>query len=260
MEKKIIDKIKKFGIQKYKKSWKPKLTDSIDDIVKSYHPHSFIIKKIDDKSDSSNNKIKNRLPKTYVKNETLVIKFFSYIQTTKKEEEKHINRVRKHVRKGNYKNIIIDLSEHRGGDMWIAILGLIDIFGNTTLCCFTDKKVNKDYKKWINIKNEDFKFGRYKTKDLKFKGKIAVIIDKATESSGEIIAGCFVGRENVKLFGSQTAGYMSINQSFIIDDHILNLTVLLFEDVNQKLYTEEYIVPDIKTKYPLKDALRWCEN
>lgn len=47
------------------------------------------------------------------------------------------------------------------------------------------------------------------------------------------------------LIGDQTGGYLSMNNFYDIDEkHILNLTIGIFSDINDKLYDSEKISPE----------------
>ena len=55
---------------------------------------------------------------------------------------------------------------------------------------------------------------------------VAILTDEATASSGEAVLLSFRGLDNVRVFGSPTAGYASANESIILDNgSILALTV-----------------------------------
>jgi C-terminal processing protease CtpA/Prc len=92
-------------------------------------------------------------------------------------------------------------------------------------------------------------------KNLKFKGKIAIIVNNVSGSQAEIIAASFQRRKNVKIFGEETSGSLSsrtrirINKEiyiFIAHDLIRNATT-------KKVYVEEKIIPDI----PIKEAQKF---
>ena len=91
--------------------------------------------------------------------------------------------------KKDLSSIIIDLSEHTGGNMWAAIRTLTNIYGETTLLKFTSSK------DWINIANNTEINGQFMTNELKFKKPIHIIVSSQTASSGEIIAASFKGRK-----------------------------------------------------------------
>ncbi len=56
----------------------------------------------------------------------------------------------------------------------------------------------------------------------------------------------FIGRSNVTLLGCKTAGYLSMNGWFKIDDkHTLNLTISRFTDITGKEYVDECIIPSM---------------
>ena len=102
------------------------------------------------------------------------------------------------------------------------------------------------------------------TNKLKFNKPIAVIVSNKTGSSGEIIAGIFIGRKNTKMFGkntNKTAGYFSSNYSGKDTEINNDLTLVLTKDfvttVDGKFHINEVIYVDKKTSTPITDAKKW---
>jgi len=92
--------------------------------------------------------------------------------------------------------------------------------------------------------------------------KVAVLLNSAVASSGEVIAVSFIGRENTKSFGSSTSGLSTANRAFYLSDNaILNLTTTYQADRNKKKYGVP-INPDVISSREtiINDALAWIRD
>ena len=79
-----------------------------------------------------------------------------------------------------------------------------------------------------------------------------------TSSAGEFSASIFIGRKNVKFFGSRSAGFLSVNETFKINNDInLVIPTKFTTTVNNIFYDHEYIDVDVETKQPIKSAKEW---
>lgn len=87
---------------------------------------------------------------------------------------------------------------------------------------------------------------------------IAIIIGNNTYSSGEIAAVIFRGRNNVKFFGDKTGGGLSVNKTYKINTNInIAITEKLITSVDGYFFSNEYLIPDIYTDFPIIDAKKW---
>jgi len=261
---KLIRTIEKYGIPEKVKKWnKPRLRydfknyddfhSFIFDLAKSYDKHTFIIdsEKEAEYMEKNKREVKNDRKQPIIKilkDGILYIKFFHYYNNYtgdwKKNIENWVSKAKPKIDKALEKNlngIVIDLSEHHGGNMWPAVRSLGNIYGETTLLRFTSEK------DWINMGKEKEKGGKFISDKLKFKKPIAVIVSEDTASSGEIIAATFKGRKNSFFIGDKTnksGGFLSANQGFYIDKKEnleLILTISLVETVDKKIITSEYL-------------------
>lgn len=83
---------------------------------------------------------------------------------------------------------------------------------------------------------------------------IAVILN----SSAEIVALAFKTAENVKCFGTPSAGYTSVNSQLrLYDGTILQLTTASLVDASGQEYMNVPIVPDESSDNPLRAAVEW---
>ena len=90
---------------------------------------------------------------------------------------------------------------------------------------------------------------------------VAILTDEATASSGEAVLLSFRGLDNVRVFGSPTAGYASANESIIFyNGSILALTVSCDIARTGEIFCEDPIVPDVETVSPEEDALSWLKD
>jgi C-terminal processing protease CtpA/Prc len=79
-----------------------------------------------------------------------------------------------------------------------------------------------------------------------------------TASSGEAVLLCFKGMDQVRFFGSDTAGYCSVNNvRTLYDGARIQLTVGSDVDRTGRIYCEDPIPPDVVTDRPAEDAAAW---
>ncbi|MDO5322163.1 MAG: S41 family peptidase [Bacteroidia bacterium] len=90
---------------------------------------------------------------------------------------------------------------------------------------------------------------------------VAILTDSLTASSGEATLICFRGQENVKTFGTPTAGYASANRSFRMPDGS-SLVLTTGRDVARtgEEFCDDPIVPDVHTDNPMEDAINWLKK
>lgn len=134
---------------------------------------------------------------------------------------------------------IVDLRENTGGNMYPMIAGLGPILGNEILGYFSSPKQKLEYS-WEYKNGSAMAYGHkictvknpyiLKTKIL----QIIVLIGPHTGSSGEMTTISFIGKENVTLVGSPTAGYSTGNAGHKLSDGaVLNLCESFCKDRNK---------------------------
>jgi carboxyl-terminal processing protease len=75
--------------------------------------------------------------------------------------------------------------------------------------------------------------------------KIAVLIGGHTASSGEMTAVSFIGKQNAKLFGQESEGYLTINNTLPLSNGaMLNLATGYIADRNKMLHQYK-LTPDV---------------
>ena len=265
MDYEIINKIiNKNGIDKYIKGWN-KITDTtnLNQDIKKYHKHASI-RYSEELIESK------KIPKFLWDNKNKIgrIVYYEFILGNNKEknllDEKNLifitNKNLSEWIKNDIKGLIIDLRNHKGGNFLPFILSLKLILGSTTLFAWNKTKVSKNDPFWFNFDNklnliDNQKFNSDK---LNFKKPIAIIIGNKTSSAGEFSASIFIGRKNVKFFGSRSAGFLSVNETFKINNDInLVIPTKFTTTVNNIFYDHEYIDVDVETKQPIKSAKEW---
>lgn len=283
--KKIIRIIRRDGIPKYIKHWSPpseipKHFENDNEmliwinrnILRPYHKHSFVLANQPNTDETdidwSIYGPPRRLPKVFwdSRNKIGRIEYFKFINQPGSKKEiasdtaKLVRFVRQNLKKWKQlgmKGLIIDLRKHYGGNMWPLVESLRqDVIGDASLLAWTNTKISKTKKKWINSSKKLGKFNG----DLKMKLPIAIIIGPNTSSSGELSAAIFKGRINSKSFGQRTSGFLSANATIKLDKkYILLLTVKLTQTADME-FGDEFLRPDKKTTRPITDAKTWILN
>ncbi len=117
---------------------------------------------------------------------------------------------------------IIDLRQNDGGNMWPMLWGLDPLLGTSPFGTFLPldgSKVN-----WVRANGSIFPApGNLPETPANFQlrnsnAPVAVLVGPKTASSGEMVAIAFVGRTDVRHFGSPTAGYTSANTTHPLSD------------------------------------------
>jgi hypothetical protein len=147
----------------------------------------------------------------------------------------------------NIKGIILDLRLNGGGAMHPMILGVEQLLKQGHVGSFRVKKEDN----WF-INNNGFyvdtsllsKITPACTIDAQ-NIPVVMLISPATGSAAECLIISFKGRKNIVLLGSATAGYVTVNAGFPINDMaFMNLAIGYSADRNGKVYTTA-IAPDI---------------
>ncbi len=278
----IIRIIRREGIPKYMKHWSlpseiPKhfkndtaMLEWINrHVLKPYHKHSFILT---NQLDTDETDIDwdiygppRRLPNIFWdrRNKIGRIEYFKFINQpgTNKEiasdSAKIVRLVRQNLKKWKLlgmRGLIIDLRKHKGGDFRPLVKSLRrDVIGDASLFSWTNVKVSKTMKKWVN---SSMKFTKFKG-DLKMKLPIAILIGRDTTSSGELCAAIFKGRSNTRSFGQKTYGNFSSNEDFELSKkYTLVLTVNLTQTADME-FGDEFLRPDKRTRKPVSEAKKW---
>lgn len=273
----VIDIIKRHGIKDYLLDWKPaskprviktkkQLLTYLRRILDQYHPHSMLLSTIDSSGNVDDNE-DQKMPEMYAYRGILVIKFFHFFgsRNDSKRMVKSVNeRIKKWINSGG-KGLIIDLREHYGGSVEPAINSLgYEVLGNTTLFAIGNKRATLNSNTWSNyVDGIEIEMGNFKTAELKYKDKIAVLVSDETESSGEICACIFEGRVNAKIFGDgtdKTAGSLSINTAFNINEEItVYITTNLITTIDGVFHRDQ-VLHVIKSDDVMNDAVKWIKK
>lgn len=146
------------------------------------------------------------------------------------------------------KGWIIDLRFNTGGNCDPMILALYDFLGNNDVWGVLD--INKKMTDKIKLTNGKYKYNSKKSSYINPNGmlldkaKVAILINSATGSSGEITALAFKGRENTIFIGERTNGKTTSNMMASLPfGAFMTLTIGLDSDRNGNYY--EHIIPDI---------------
>ncbi|KRL02402.1 S41 family peptidase [Liquorilactobacillus capillatus] len=179
-----------------------------------------------------------------------------------KQGNAYANKVNEALQKNRPSKIILDLRDNTGGDMGPMIGGISALIPNGKIFSFVGKsgKVTpiRLFGSMINAGSSMVKVQR---PQKLLHRKIAVIINKGTASSGELTALSLQGLPNVKFFGSPTAGYTSVNQTYtLFDGRQINLTTSGIRTRNGNYFLNDKIIPQQYSTHPLKSAQDWLSN
>lgn len=116
------------------------------------------------------------------------------------------------------KGIVIDLRLNTGGNMWPMILGVGNLISKGKLGTFLYPDASKS-ESWMikdsSIYSDTSRVYRVKKfAKVNPKIKIAVLMSPYTASSGEATAMSFKAQKNARIFGDNSGGYTTANESF----------------------------------------------
>ena len=155
------------------------------------------------------------------------------------------------------KGVCIDLRGNHGGNMYPMIAAVHRFLPDDIFLKFKMRRrfqsvmpINKEFvAKVVGIDIEP-----------RIDCPVAILTDEATASSGEAVLLSFRGLDNVRVFGSPTAGYASANESIVFyNGSILALTVSCDIARTGEVFCEDPIVPDVETDSPEEDAISWLK-
>jgi carboxyl-terminal processing protease len=165
---------------------------------------------------------------------------------------------------------IVHLQSNSGGNMWPMLAGIgpllsregtqgyfLDANGRSTPWIYENGIAKSGEEVMLKISNPY----KVKNKDV----PVAVSINQQTASSGEAILISLMGQQNVKVFGTPTAGASTANEEYALKDGArLILTSAVFTDFRGKKYGKR-IPPDVDLsgtffyliRYRIKEPVKW---
>lgn len=155
------------------------------------------------------------------------------------------------------KGVCIDLRGNHGGNMYPMIAAVHRFLPDDIFLKF---KMRRRFQSVMPI-NKEF-VAKVVGIDLepRIDCPVAILTDEATASSGEAVLLSFRGLDNVRVFGSPTAGYASANESIVFyNGSILALTVSCDIARTGEVFCDDPIVPDAETESPEEDAISWLK-
>lgn len=156
---------------------------------------------------------------------------------------------------------IIDLRYNGGGSMYPMINGVEALLGKPPYGFWQPANGEPDTP-WA------LKAGMFRNEDVpvetvQSKAAVAVLIDRHTGSSGEFAAMAFEGRPNTRIFGENSAGFLTTNASFPLPDGALLVISGGWATDRLKRPYRDVIVPDEATpsgQATQYAAIAWLKN
>jgi carboxyl-terminal processing protease len=175
---------------------------------------------------------------------------------------------------------VIDLRGNGGGNMWPMLVGIGPVLGEGEVGAFLDAEGVKSTWRYRDGKSSIRSADGSEEVTAKVEGTpyrltatppVAVLIDRGTASSGEIIAIAFRGRTLTRFFGEDTMGFSTVNKGFALPD---GANIVLTTGVSMDRTGAEYggaIAPDERipigeSQVPTNDdptvraALKWLST
>ena len=145
---------------------------------------------------------------------------------------------------------VVDLSDNTGGNMWPMLAGLAPILGPGNVGSF--ESPNGTAVEWVvGPGRAELDGTALVSLDAPYQLKrpdpaVAILIGRATASSGEAVALAFRGRPDTRLFGEPTAGLTTANQGFELSDGaaLILATAVMADRNGHKGGIDVTILPD----------------
>ena len=176
--------------------------------------------------------------------------------------EKYANTIYYKMTSKIYKGIIIDLSNNLGGDIGPMLAAISPVIPNGKLFEIVNAANNPPsvtfHGSVTNNMGTKIDLGNVK----KVTGiPVAVILNRWTASSGELTALALENNPSVKTFGGESAGYTSINDTYIMYNGAqVNITTSKIKKNNGQILFNNKIKPDVQTNNPIVQANNWILN
>ena len=157
------------------------------------------------------------------------------------------------------KGVILDLRGNTGGNMYPMIASVSPLLPDGIILMFKGRKLTIPVTLEFIMKDARLTAGSIK----KFPSTtpVAILTDSLTASSGEATLLCFRGLDNVRTFGSPTAGYASANiVKPLIDGYTLLITTSCDMARTGEVFCDDPIEPDEQTDHPFEDAAAWIDS
>lgn len=161
---------------------------------------------------------------------------------------------------------VVDLRDNTGGSMWPMIAGLGPLFDENVLGHFID--ADENIVSWGYESGSSF-VGNSKTVTVdepyllvNSLPKIAILSSERLASSGEATLIAFKQQFNVRVFGTDSCGLSTANQTFTLSDGSeLILTVSIMADREQNKYGGRVSVDQHETQAEVLDkAIEWLQK
>lgn len=166
-----------------------------------------------------------------------------------------------HENRDKVNGVVLDLRGNTGGDMGPMATAVSSLLPDGELMYYHYRSYDVPVTLKDGVISNAGTGGKSLYPDEKLKVPVAILTDGMTASSGEALTLCFRGLENVKTFGTPTAGYTSVNMLYsLYDGAQMYLTVAFDKARTGEIFKETSIEPDVATDSPLEAALEWLRS
>jgi len=161
---------------------------------------------------------------------------------------------------------IVDLRDNSGGNMWPMVAGLGPFFSGDSLGYFLD--ADEQMSNWgyrngsSHIEGREIVSVEQPYTLINQLPKIAVLSSQRVASSGEATLISFKKQSNVRIFGTDSCGLSTSNQSYTLSDGSrLFLTTGIMADRDQIKYGNKVPVDQIEVQSDVvSKAIEWLQN
>lgn len=237
-----------------------KKVDDLDNIIKGLNKHSSA--HLIEQNPSKNNlldMISENLPYSYKMNNFTIIRIPSVYSLDYSFYTKYCDTLDNLIKRSR-EPIVLDLTGNAGGSFAAMVMGANSLIPNGKIFDEIDNK-GEEFPLYLNsrkifggIDQIYFKRDHY-TEEIsqykKTKEKISVLVDERTGSAAEMLTIALKNNHNVKVFGTPTSGFTSVNQFYELpsdslkDTWLVNYTIGYLKTNNGIIYNNNKIIPDV---------------
>lgn len=157
------------------------------------------------------------------------------------------------------KGVIVDLRDNTGGNMGPMITAVSPLLPNGIILKF--KSRDKTTPISLEYLVRTYQLSADRIGKIPSSTPVAVLTNGMTGSSGEATLLSFRGLDNVKTFGSPSAGYASGNVTHVLaDGYLLAITRSCDVARTGEVFCNDPIDPDVETEEPVEEAMRWIHS
>ena len=233
----------------------PETFEEAQTIVRKALKHSFLRVNIQNPSLQSTTSQPVQMPTVINRDDNILVVKLPPFSSGTQEGKQYAQTVLDAIQP-NLRGAVIDLRQNTGGSMYPMLAAVHRFFPDEEVFRFKYRD-NSTFAVTVNkiVTMVELERQSY------ISCPVAILADGHTASAAEMVLLAFQGLDNVRTFGTNSAGYSSGNRAFDLPKNsTLALTTSSVITRNGKEFCNNYIEPNVRTSTPLEDAIYWINQ